>query len=532
MREKLRLHILAKTGLIYLISNEEERVETEFEKLCLQLKYGLYTWDSNRGFKEILQDKYNTKVQKLDAMLPGSGDDDPVTQIQLYKGDGIFILKDFQYFLNDSKYSSAQMIIRSLKNLVRDLREQDKNRIIVILSSILMIPDELEHDLTLVDFDLPDQQVLSRCVTEYIAKNKLEKRTNIDQADFDKVIKSLQGLTTIQAERAIAKVFIKHGKLQANFVDDIYFEKKQIISKSGILEYIESTDSLDNIGGLEILKGWLKQREKAFSEKARKYGLPIPKGILLVGVQGVGKSLTAKAVSVAWKLPLVRLDVGRVFGSLVGESEERIRQAIKVAEAISPCILWIDEIDKAFAGISGNQGDSGTSARVFGSLLTWMQEKDKPVFVVATANNVVRIEKKDNKLHYTPILPPELLRKGRFDELFFLDLPTSKEREEIFRIVTQKYGLGCDFDYTLLAERSGGMVNEKNNLGFGGAEIEQIVIEAMYNAFYDNERPVSTEDIMKAMSSGNPLYSSMYDQIEGLRKWGSDNARQASKGEV
>ena len=529
MREELRTHIIAKTGLIYLVSNEEERVEDEFEILCNQLNYALYTWDSNKGFNAIRLDKYNTKIQKEDAVLPGEGDDDPITQIQKFKGDGVFILKDFHYFLDISKYGYAQKIIRSLKNLVRDLREQERNRIIVMLSSIVRIPDELEHDISLVDFELPNQQILSRCVTEFIARNNFHKKTYLnDQSEFDKIIKALQGLTTIQAERAIAKVFIKHGKLQSNFVQDIYYEKKQIISKNGVLEYIETSESLDNIGGLKVLKNWLKQRELAFSEKARKFGLPIPKGILLVGVQGVGKSLTAKAVSAAWKLPLVRLDVGRVFGSLVGESEERIRQAIKVAEAISPCILWIDEIDKAFAGISGYQGDSGTSARVFGSLLTWMQEKEKPVFIVATANNVVRVEKRENKLNYTPILPPELLRKGRFDELFFLDLPSKDERNEIFRIITRKYGLGSNFDYDMLSDRSGGMVDQKNDLGFSGAEIEQMVIEAMYNAFYDGEKPVTTEYILKAMSESNPLYKSMYDQIEGLRRWGSDNARQAN----
>jgi SpoVK/Ycf46/Vps4 family AAA+-type ATPase len=200
----------------------------------------------------------------------------------------------------------------------------------------------------------------------------------------------------------------------------------------------------------------------------------------MIGVQGVGKSLTAKAVSARWNLPLVRLDVGRVFGSLVGESEEKIRRAIKIAEAISPCILWIDELDKAFAGVRGPQGDSGTSSRVFGSLLTWMQEKTKPVFVVATANNVVRFDANNQE---ETLLPPELMRKGRFDELFFIDLPSQKEREEIFRIMTRRYNIKTKLNYKKLAEQTNSIVNENNDKGFGGAEIEQIIIESKYKAF-------------------------------------------------
>ena len=251
----------------------------------------------------------------------------------------------------------------------------------------------------------------------------------------------------------------------------------------------------------------------------------------MIGVQGVGKSLTAKAVSARWNLPLVRLDVGRVFGSLVGESEEKIRRAIKIAEAISPCILWIDELDKAFGGIGGQQGDSGTSARVFGSLLTWMQEKTKPVFIVATANNVVRfLGKGKNKIQET-LLPPELLRKGRFDELFFLDLPTIDERREIFEIMSRKYNLADGIDFDLLAERSGGMVSGTNDLGYGGAEIEQIVIEAMYQAFYDKERNVNTDDIIQSMNQTKPLYDLMKDDIDNLREWASGRTRPASNKE-
>ena len=524
MNEQLRLQLKAKMGLIYLSSFEEERIEDSFIKICKQLNYGLYVWDLNIGFKELLQDQYKSAEPNEEETSPN----DALQEIQKYQGDAVFLLKDFQRFLDIEKWADAPITIRILRNLVRDLRVHSKNKSIVILAPTVNIPEDLEHDLTLIDFELPDYQTLRKSIQQFIAKNRFENKTKLSEENFEKLIKSMQGLTTVQAERAIAKIFVRHGKLKDHNIEEALAEKKQIISKTGILEYIEVQETMDDIGGLNSLKQWLEQREVAFSESAKSYGLPTPKGLLMIGVQGVGKSLTAKAVSARWNLPLVRLDVGRVFGSLVGESEEKIRRAIKIAEAISPCILWIDELDKAFAGVRGQQGDSGTSARVFGSLLTWMQEKTKPVFIVATANNVVRfIGKGKNKIQET-LLPPELLRKGRFDELFFLDLPIKDERKEIFEIMTRKYNLTDDIDFDLLAEKSGGMVSGTKDLGFGGAEIEQIVIESMYQAFYDNERNVTTEDIMLCMNETRPLYDLMQEEIDNLRSWAKGRTRLAS----
>jgi len=527
MIEQLRLQLKAKMGLIYLSSFEEERIEDSFVKICKQLNFGLYVWDLNKGFHELLKDQHKSSKPNEDEKMPN----DALEEIQKYQGDAVFLLKDFQRFLDIEKFGDAPITIRILRNLVRDLRVHSKNKSIVILAPTVNIPEDLEHDLTLLDFELPDYQILRKSIQQFIARNRFENKKKLNDDNFEKLIKSMQGLTTIQAERAIAKIFVRHGKLKDHNIEEALAEKKQIISKTGILEYIEVRESMDDIGGLNSLKQWLEQREVAFSESAKSYGLPTPKGILMIGVQGVGKSLTAKAVSARWNLPLVRLDVGRVFGSLVGESEEKIRRAIKIAEAISPCILWIDELDKAFGGIGGQQGDSGTSARVFGSLLTWMQEKTKPVFIVATANNVVRfLGKGKNKIQET-LLPPELLRKGRFDELFFLDLPTLDERKEIFEIMSRKYNLADGIDFDLLAERSGGMVSGTNNLGYGGAEIEQIVIEAMYQAFYDKERDVNTDDIIQSMNQSKPLYDLMKDDIDNLREWANGRTRPASNKE-
>jgi len=291
-------------------------------------------------------------------------------------------------------------------------------------------------------------------------------------------------------------------------VDIVLSEKKQLIRRNGILEYIEEDSTIDSVGGLEELKRWLKQRSDAFTEKAREYGLPQPKGMLILGVPGCGKSLIAKTTSRLWGLPLLRLDMGRVYdGSMVGRSEANLRNALKTAESISPAILFIDELDKSFAG-SGGSGDSdgGTSNRIFGSFLTWMQEKKSPVFVMATANRVER-------------LPGEFLRKGRFDEIFFVDLPTPEERQDIYKIhLTKRREDITRFDLEQLAKMSD---------GFSGAEIEQAIVAAMYEAFAQ-EREFTQLDIIAALKATLPLSRTMQEQVTALRDWARQRARPAA----
>jgi SpoVK/Ycf46/Vps4 family AAA+-type ATPase len=290
-------------------------------------------------------------------------------------------------------------------------------------------------------------------------------------------------------------------------VDVIMSEKEQIIRKSGILEYMHAEENVAGIGGLEFLLAWLRKRAKAFTPEAREFGLPQPKGILLIGVPGCGKSLTAKAVGNLWKLPLLRLDVGRVFGSLVGESEEKIRRAVHVAESIAPSILWMDELEKGLSGVgSSNMTDGGTASRVFGTFITWLQEKKSPVFVIATANNVRQ-------------LPPELLRKGRFDEIFFVDLPSREERRTIFDIHIKKRGRNPEeFDLDDLAEHSE---------DFSGAEIEQAIISALYDAF-DLGQELSTELIIESLGVTVPLSTTMQEEITAMREWSKTRARLAA----
>jgi SpoVK/Ycf46/Vps4 family AAA+-type ATPase len=299
---------------------------------------------------------------------------------------------------------------------------------------------------------------------------------------------------------------IKHPMLLPEAISQ---QKRDIIRKSGLLDWIDDKIDMNDVGGLEALKHWLDKRREAFSQEAVDYGLPSnPKGILLVGIQGAGKSLFAKAISSFWNFPLLRLDMGKVFSGLVGSSEQNMRQVFKIAESVAPCILWCDEIDKGMSGSKGSSiSDSGTTSRVLGSWLTWMQDRKAPVFVVATANDVSN-------------LPPELLRKGRFDEIFFVDLPKFQERKKIFKIHLEKRSRNpYDFKLDTLAE-----LTET----FTGAEIEAAIEASLYEAFSDKKRDITNEDIIISIQNLVPISKLMKEEISALRKWANERARNAS----
>ena len=303
-----------------------------------------------------------------------------------------------------------------------------------------------------------------------------------------------------------AKILIKHERLSGDLVAEVLEEKQQIIRKSGLLEYYATEETFDTVGGLAQVKDWLAKRASALSDAARDFGLPAPKGMLLLGVQGCGKSLCAKAVSNAWQVPLLRFDIGRVFGSLVGSSEENVRRAIAVAESVAPAVLWVDEIDKAFAGSQWSAlADGGTTARVFGTFLTWLSEKTVPVFVLATANDISQ-------------LPPELLRKGRLDEIFFVDLPDAAERLEILSIHLRKRNRDpAGFDLDALTRASA---------GYSGAEIEEAVVSALFDAFHARQQ-LETGHILTALEQSVPLARTMSEQMDRLRQWAVGRARNA-----
>jgi SpoVK/Ycf46/Vps4 family AAA+-type ATPase len=391
------------------------------------------------------------------------------------------------------------MLVRRIKDILRVAKGNGHS--LVLLGCRLKLPPELEHEITHVDFNLPSSAQLGTVLDGIVKSAKLK---NVHDVARESALQSALGLTTTEAENAFALSVVETKGIDHKIIAR---EKARTLRKNGLVEVVEATTSLEDIGGLGLLKDWLQRRAGAFSESAKAYGLPAPKGLLIVGIPGTGKSLTAKATAGAFGLPLLRLDMGRVFGGIVGQSEANLRAVIQTAEAIAPCVLWIDEIEKGFSGSQGSGStDGGTSSRVFGSFLSWMQEKQKPVFVVATANDVSK-------------LPPEFLRKGRFDELFFVDLPDALERAQIWDIVIKRHGRRpTDYDTVVLARAC-----EQ----FTGAEIEAVFIDAMHDAYAEGKEP-GPKEILEAMTNTVPLAQLMDGQISALRHWAKGRAREAA----
>ncbi|HEY9638904.1 MAG TPA: AAA family ATPase [Coleofasciculaceae cyanobacterium] len=478
--DEFELLLRARYPLIYIPTREEERVETAIAQSAKQGNRSFYIWDFVDGYQGNANDAGFGRRNPLQALefvekLPATV-------------AAIFVLRDFHRFLEDVS------VARKLRNLARLLKSQPKN--MVILSPQLNVPEDLGEVLTVLEFPLPHipeiQAELERLFSA--TGQALEPRV------LDEVARSCQGLSMERIRRVLAKAIATHGSFQSEDVELILEEKRQTIRQTQILDFYPATEKISDIGGLDNLKDWLLRRGGAFSERARQYGLPHPRGLLLVGIQGTGKSLTAKAIAHHWHLPLLRLDVGRLFAGLVGESESRTRQMIQLAEALAPCVLWIDEIDKAFAGFDG-RGDSGTTSRVFGTFITWLAEKASPVFVVATANNI-------------QALPPEMLRRGRFDEIFFVGLPSQEERRAIFAVHLSRLR-----PHNLKAYDLDRLAYETPD--FSGAEIEQILVEAMHIGFSQN-RDFTTEDILEAASQMIPLARTAQDQIQLLQAWATN----------
>jgi SpoVK/Ycf46/Vps4 family AAA+-type ATPase len=503
-QSELELLIRARYPLVYVVSWEERRVIEEVRQIATRLNKKVFEWSVTMGLVPS-----GTSIQS--QKQKDSASQDPLVALDTvieHVEPALYVFKDFHPFLKGQNMS----VVRRLREIADSLKNTFKT--IVIVSPMFQMPAELEKDITLIDYDLPGENelraLLDRIINEIKDNPKLA--VQLTAQSREQVIHSMLGLTLSEAENVLARTLVQNRALNAASVEVIHSEKKQIIRKSGLLEYYDAEEDIHSVGGLDALKGWLQKRSAAFSDKARQYGLPAPKGVLLLGVQGCGKSLVAKAVSNVWRLPLLRFDIGRVFGSLVGSSEENVRRAIKVAESVSPAILWLDEIDKAFRGSrsSGASTDGGTSARVFGTFLTWMSEKTKPVFVVATANDV-------------SALPPELLRKGRFDEIFFVDLPCTAERRDIFGIHLRKRKFDpAKFDIDRLALSSA---------GYSGAEIEEAVVSAMFDAFYE-DKLLTTEDIFNAVRQTVPLSKTMSEDMEGLRDWSQGRTRLATSAEL
>jgi SpoVK/Ycf46/Vps4 family AAA+-type ATPase len=475
--DQVLIYLRARVALIVIVTIEEQRAIQVLNDVQ-RGRGDVITWDFADHFSSKDIPAATDPVSALDKIKDRATRD-------AAKRD-LYVLKDFHEF-----WSKDAKVRRKLRNLAQQLVYTGSS--LVVTTPTRKIPEELKDDAVVIDMPLPTEVAL-RAELDQLTKSTSGIKNKLTEQGRSRLAQAALGLTTAQAKRAFAKAIVRDQVLDDRDIDVVQAEKKAVIRESQALEFYAAGETPDDIGGLDALKKWLTLRERAFGSEAADYGLPAPKGLALIGIPGTGKSLTAKMIGGLWRLPLLRLDAGALFGSLVGESEERTRRALRLAETVAPCVLWIDELEKGF---STGDIDGGTSRRVFGTVLTWMQEKTAPVFVVATANDVTS-------------LPPETLRRGRFDEIFFLDLPTDEERREIITVHLRKRRRDpARFDVRRLAMECD---------GYTGAEIEQAVVDAMYTAFAD-ERDIGTEDIIAAIARTVPLSKSQREVIERLRAW-------------
>ncbi|AEV83748.1 ATPase [Actinoplanes sp. SE50] len=503
--ETLAQLLKARFPVLYVETFEEQRALHRIaavagDEVLVRTPRGLWTWTLTGG------------------LIPPDGKPRSGTHgaagalqaVQRVDEPGVFVFRDLHPAHVDGQYPQNMELIRLLRDTAQAFRSGSQPRTLVLLSPVLSIPAELRKTVTLVEFPLPGAPDLHGLLDAMIRANAASGRIRIDLDDAgrERFVAAAAGLTMEEAENAFARAIANDAVLDLEDVRIVHDEKQQTVQKSGFLDFVPTEIVLDDVGGLGNLKAWLVKRNGSWLPEAAEWGLPAPRGVLITGVPGCGKSLTAKAMATAWNLPLLRLDVGRVFAGLVGSSEQNMRSALRVAEAVAPCVLWIDEIEKGFAG--GAVGDSGTGARVFGTFLTWMQEKRRPVFVVATANDFEG-------------LPPELLRKGRFDEAFFVDLPSRAERAAIWQVhlarALRHPRVAGDLlvDPDLRADLAG--LTE----GYSGAEIEQAVIAGLFDAFSER-RPLRRDDLVRAVMSIVPLSVTQAERIAALRGWARNRA--------
>jgi AAA+ superfamily predicted ATPase len=484
--EALADHLRAGYPLILVRSWEEPRVVRAVTALAAQRNLNVVEWTATQ------------------ALLAGAGELPDTTavasdlqRLATHEGPGVVLLKDFHAFLG------VPGIARTLRDLLPELAARGRH--FLILGPNPEPPVELEKEVAIIDLPLPGLVDLRAVLDDVVAEVRRPDFADLTGPLAEAVTRAGLGLTEREAARVFRKVLTRPGAFTRERIPEIIEEKKRLLKQSDLLEFFEPDEGLEAVGGLEELKRWLRERERAFGADAEKFGLPSPKGLLLLGVQGCGKSLTAKAVADLWKFPLLRLDLSAAFG-VRGSAEEALRRAIKVSESLAPCVLWIDEIEKGFAGVSGDEPDINAT-RAFGSFITWLQEKKLPVFVVATANDVRG-------------LPPELLRKGRFDEIFFVDLPDVHERERILAIHLKRRGRD-PLAYAL--KRCAEATDH-----YSGAELEQVVVAGLYRAFGAG-RELQNDDLVKSIEETVPLYATYEERIKAMRDWAKRRARMASR---
>lgn len=493
LRSVLRDMVIARAGLVYVLSEEDRRMESEIKVLGAAFRpvVRVYVWSCTTGVS--LDDHVVVQERSIMSALDW---------FQALEETAFLIINDAHFFLR-----ANPPVIRKLKDVKK--RIESGYRTIFLSAPILDIPPELSSEIALLDAPLPRPEEIERILNQVLAREKYQEQLRQGLTDDvkDQFLKAGAGLNSQQVMQAFRKAISGKQEITGKELEALFEEKRQIVKKSGLLELVPPGIEFDDLGGFGNFKKWLSMRKDIFSRRAREYGLSFPKGVLLMGISGCGKSLCVKAIAAFWKIPLLRLDMGRLYDGLQGSPEECLRKVIKTSEASSPCVLWIDEIEAGIAN-AGQKSLGGSASRILASFLTWMQEKTSSVFIGATANNI-------------ELLPPEILRKGRFDELFYVELPGEDEREEILRIHLARRNIPLDrFDYPPLVK-----VTE----GFNGAELEQGVMAGLFRAFTGN-RTVQQNDLFIALENIVPLSTTMKEQIKKLERWAFNRAQRAGSG--
>jgi ATPase family associated with various cellular activities (AAA) len=546
--DRLKVLINSSTPIIVMETSEEMHAINMVRTACSALNMATFEWSIADG---LLRSGSNAPAQPLinqsavwgqggqapmqprTSLSPGGGESDRLTRavmssmgaggaaaaasgsiyntrepvqalanMESMTVEAVFILKDFHRHMDDP------VVVRRLRDVGQKFSAN--RRTVIITAPELAVPAELTTLVEYFDLPLPDRDRLHDIVHDTFTRlsKTYTLKLQLDAPGVDAIAANLRGLTEEEADRAISQALVTRYALCPETVTDVLEAKKQLLRHSGMLEFIDACDDMASVGGLENLKHWLGQRRGAWEDSAREFGLEPPHGVIILGVQGCGKSLCARAVAGEWKLPLVKFDTSAVYDKYIGETEKRIRKVFQVAEGLAPCVLWIDELEKVFAGSGPDSAsaDAGVSSRLLASFLSWMQDRKSPVFVAATCNNVT-------------VLPPELIRKGRFDELFFVDLPNQAERRQIFSIqLARRKRNPADFDLEKVAAAA---------KGYSGAEIDAAVQGALYAAFSE-KNPLTTQSLLEALAQTVPLSTTRAEEIATLREWAKTRAVPAS----
>ena len=487
----LELTIQSRYPFVAVETSEEDRLEKALFDIAADLRVPFFVWTVTSGLRRagLMNSMYDTQ-QPLRAL----------NTVAAMTGEAMFLMKDLQ------RYFGEPPVVRKLLDLAPEFKHD--RRVIVFSGVRIELPPELSALTAVHALALPGADELKRIVKQAIEACQREGPVKVElpPADLERLVERLRGFTAFEAERAVTRAILKNRSLGARDIETIVEIKKELLKKDGVLEYISPEENLAEVGGFANLKAWLEKRKKAFAAEARQFGIEPPRGMLLLGVQGCGKSLVARAVAKEWGLPLLKLEAARLYDKYVGETEKNLERALKMAEQMAPCVLMIDELEKGLSYNPGGDADAGLSKRIFGRLLTWLNDRKAPVFVVATSNNITE-------------LPPELTRKGRFDEIFFVDLPNVAERREIFTVHLRKRKRNpALFDLAELAKASN---------GFTGAEIEQAVVSALYTAFSKGIE-VTSAIIAAELAATKPLSVTRAEDVTALREWARDRAVMAS----